>query len=140
MEVYMWLKLVILVIILSSRMIFAVDQLAGAEFTPIDKWRPIEPGNWIVRLVEFGPGDKLERKEQKSSACPHSSSFFLESFAPIKIGEAGCQFHTYRISERQFHIAGYCKKLGRGEHLEVTTLSASEDGRSFSSSTTWATP
>jgi hypothetical protein len=118
----------------------AAPRIGDAEPTPLDQWRPVDPGTWVVWEVKFSTGARTEQKETTSFACPYVAPFFLHSFAPIKIGKAGCEYLTYRVSDQQFHIAGRCKNLRRGVHQEMTTLIVAKDGHSFSSATSWLEP
>jgi hypothetical protein len=139
MPLYLMRYLVVFFLALIAHNIaFSAQKIVGPESTPIDLWHPIESGHWMVTETTFKAGSAAIQNEKKLSACPYPSLFILRSFSPIKIGKGGCQFQTYGVSERQFHIAGACMSLGGGTHVEMTTLTVHEDGRSFSSATTWA--
>jgi hypothetical protein len=134
-------KFIIFLVPIFSLFVVALPVHAGitddAEPTPLETWRPVESGMWVVRDVSFAGGTRTALAEKTASACPYPSLFFLRSFAPVKIGKAGCQFETYRISDQAYHITGTCKNLRGGNHLEMTTLTVASDRLSFKSATSW---
>ena len=129
--------LVALALLCCAFLLFA-QQIEGPIPTPIDQWQPVLSGQWSITTKRFdSSGVDSPQTKQNISACPYSSLLFLNPSAPIKLGEAGCQFRAYRISKTQFHIAARCKALRGPDHYETTTLLVSPNGRAFSSATTW---
>jgi hypothetical protein len=64
---------------------------------------------------------------------------FLNDVANIQLGEPGCRYATYKLSDQVFHIAAQCRALRGPDHFETTTLDVSDDGRRFTAATTWGT-
>ena len=122
----------------------SAQQLAGAVDARIDQWQPVLPGSWTVWTRKFGAGvdDALLGPSGQSqvSACPYSSLFILRSHAAVKLGKSGCQFHVYQLSTSDYHLAARCRTLSGKDHYETTTLAVSNEGRAFTSATTWSEP
>jgi hypothetical protein len=125
-------------------MIMHAQQLEGPIETRIDKWQPVLPGKWTVSDKRFEAGHEEASPavsiQGEALACPYSSLFLLRSHAPVKLGEPGCQFRTYRLSKSEYHIVATCRTLAGKDHYEITTLTVSSDGKAFSSATTWMEP
>jgi hypothetical protein len=118
-----------------------VQQLEGPIETRVDQWQPVLPGKWAVSTKRFEAGHEQASPAASTQAgvsgCPYSSTFILRSHAPVKLGEPGCQFRTYRISKNEYHIVARCRTLAGKDHYETTTLTVSNEGKAFSSATTW---
>jgi hypothetical protein len=125
-------------------MIAYAQQLEGPIETRIDKWEPVSPGKWTVSEKTFEAGHEKASPaaptRAEALACPYSSLFILRSHAPVKLGEPGCEFRTYRLLESEYHIVARCRTLAGKDHYEMTTLTVSSDGKAFSSATTWMEP
>jgi hypothetical protein len=125
-------------------MIVGAQQLEGPIETRIDKWQPVLPGTWTVSTKRFVAGHEetspAASTQASALACPYSSIFILRSHATVKLGEPGCEFRTYRLSEREYHIVARCRTLAGKDHYEMTTLTVSSDGKAFNSATTWTEP
>lgn len=125
-------------------MIVHAQQLEGPIETRIDKWQPVLPGKWTVSNKRFDAGHEeaspTASTQAEILACPYSSLFILRSHAPVKLGEPGCEFRTYRLSKSEYHIVAICRTLAGKNHYEMTTLTVSSDGKAFSSATTWTEP
>jgi hypothetical protein len=120
------------------------QQLEGPIETRADQWQPVLPGKWTVSTKRFEAGREqaspAASTQAGASACPYSSLFILQSHAPVKLGEPGCQFRTYRVSKNEYHIVARCRTLAGTDHYETTTLTVSNEGKAFSSATTWIEP
>lgn len=136
-----WTRVFVLVW-LALMMIVHAQQLEGPIETRIDKWQPVLPGKWTVsnRRFEAGHEEASGSTQAEALACPYSSLFILRSHAPVKLGEPGCEFRTYRLSKSEYHIVATCRALAGKDHYEMTTLTVSSDGKAFSSATTWMEP
>lgn len=125
-------------------MMVCAQQLDGPIETRIDQWQPVLPGKWTVSTRRFEAGHEQASRAASTqagvSACPYSSLFILRSHAPVKLGEPGCQFHTYQISKNEYHIVARCRTLAGKDHYETTTLTISNERKAFSSATTWIEP
>ena len=117
----------------------APDQIGPAIKTPIDQWRPVRPGIWTVKSIRSDSRVGQSPAVEKISACPYPAMLFLNDVANIQLGEAGCRYTTYKLSEQVYHIAAHCRALRGGDHFETTTLKVSDDGRQFTAATTWDT-
>jgi len=128
---------------LSLMMLYA-QQLEGPIETRVDQWQPVLPGKWTVSTKTFEAGHEQELRAASTqagvSACPYPSLLFLRSYAPVKLGEPGCQFRTYRVSKNEYHIVARCRTLAGKDHDETTTLTVWNEGKAFSSATTWIEP
>jgi hypothetical protein len=128
---------------LSLMMVYA-QQLEGPIETRVDQWQPVLPGSWTLSTKRFEAGHEqtppAATTQAGASACPYPSLFFLRCQAPVKLGEPGCQFRTYRISKNEYHIVARCRTLAGKDHYETTTLTVSNEGKAFSSATTWIEP
>jgi Protein of unknown function (DUF3617) len=128
---------------LSLMMVYA-QQLESPIETRVDKWQPVLPGKWTVSTKRFEAGQEqalaAASTQAAASACPYPSLFFLRNQAPVKLGEPGCQFRTYRVSKNAYHIVARCRTLAAKDHYETTTLTVSNEGKAFSSATTWIEP
>lgn len=115
--------------------------LEGPIEVGITEWQPVSPGKWRVSTKRFGPRDGRSSSGGSAgvgvSACPYPSVMFLRSYASVKLGEAGCQFQTYRLSPNDYHIIARCRTLGGKDHFETTTLTVSNESKAFKSATTW---
>ena len=127
-----------LAIVFGLSLTMAAQQLPGLIPTPIDQWRPVEPGIWTISTKQFTSGDgQSPQTMQELSGCPYSSLLFLHANRPAKLSEAGCQFQTFRMSETLYHVVARCKALQGQVLSETTTISVSANGRAFSSVTSW---
>jgi hypothetical protein len=126
---------------LSLLMVYA-QQVEGPIETRVDQWQPVLPGKWMVSTKRFetDQGSPAASTQAGVSACPYPSLFFLRSHAPVKLGEPGCQFRTYQVSKNEYHIVAQCRTLAGKDHYETTTLTVSNEGKAFSSATTWIEP
>ena len=128
---------------LSLTMVYA-QRLEGPIETRVDQWQPVLPGKWTISTRRFEAGHEQASAAGSTrdgvSACPYPSLFFLRSQAPLKLGEPGCQFRTYRVSRNEYHIVARCRTLAGKDHYETTTLTVSNEGKAFSSATTWIQP
>jgi hypothetical protein len=125
-------------------MIVQAQQIEAPIDTRIDRWQPVLPGQWIVSSKRF-PAKQTDASSATStqttaSACPYSSLLFLRSDASVKLGEPGCQFRAYQLSKNEYHIVARCRTLSDKDHYETTTLTVSNEGKAFSSATTWIEP
>ena len=127
-----------------SLMTVCAQRLEGPIETHVDQWQPVLPGEWTISTRRFAPGREQApaavSTQQGVSGCPYPALFFLRSHAPVKLGELGCQFRTYRVSNNQYHIVARCRTLAGKDHFETTTLTVSREGKAFSSATTWSEP
>jgi hypothetical protein len=127
-----------------SLMMAYAQQLEGPIETRVDQWQPVLPGKWAVSTKRFEAGHEralpAASTQAAALACPYPSLFFLRSQAPVKLGEPGCQFRTYRVSKNEYHIVARCRTLAGTDHYETTTLTVSNEGKAFSSATTWIEP
>jgi hypothetical protein len=128
---------------LTLMMVYA-QQVEGPVETRVDQWQPVLAGKWTVSTKSFGVGHEravpAAPTQAAASACPYPSLFFLRSHAPVTLGEPGCQFRTYRVSKNEYHIVARCRTLAGKDHYETTTLIVSNEGKAFSSATTWIEP
>jgi len=124
-------------------MVYA-QQLEGPIETRVYLWQPVLPGRWMVSTKRFEAGREQTSPAASTqtgvSACPYPSLLILRSHAPVKLGEPGCQFRTYRVSKAEYHIVARCGTLAGSDHYEITTLTVSNEGKAFSSVTTWIEP
>lgn len=134
-------------ILLSSSlwlMVVYAQQLEGPVETRVDQWQPVLPGSWTLSTKRFDAGNEQALSAAPTqaavSACPYPSLLFLRSHAPVRLGEPGCQFRTYRVSKNEYHIVTRCRTLAGKDHYETTTLTVSNEGKTFSSATTWMEP
>jgi hypothetical protein len=120
------------------------QELEGPIETHIDQWQPVLPGKWIVSTKRFEGGHEpasfAATTKAETLACPYSALLVLRSHTPVKLGEPGCVFLTYRLSKDEYHIVSRCRTLAGKDHYEVTTLTVSSDGKSFRSATSWTEP
>jgi hypothetical protein len=128
---------------LAVRILYA-QQFEGPIETRVDQWQPVLPGKWTVSRKRFVAGHEQvspsASTQAAASACPYSSLMILRSQATVKLGEPGCQFRTYRVSKNEYHIVAQCRTLAGKDHYETTTLTVSNEGKAFSSATTWIEP
>jgi hypothetical protein len=117
----------------------APEQMGSAIKTPIDQWRPVRPGTWSVKSTRSDSPVGQPPAVAMISACPYPSMLFLNNVANIQLGEPGCRYGTYKLSDQVYHIAAHCRALRGRDHFETTTLQVSDDGRKFAAATTWDT-
>ena len=117
----------------------APDQIGPAIKTPIDQWRPVRPGTWTIKSTRSDSRAGQSPAAATISACPYSALLFLNNMADIQLGESGCRYATYKLSDQVYHIAAHCRALRGRDHFETTTLKVSDDGRQFTAATTWET-
>lgn len=110
--------------------------------TRVEQWQPVVPGQWNVTTKKFDMGHEhaLPSMSTRASTCPFSSLFFLRSRSSVKLGKPGCQFRTFKLSKNEYHIVAQCRTLANKDHYETTTLTVSNQGKGFSSATTWIEP
>jgi len=119
---------------------FATAQSLTPIATPIETWRPVEPGSWRLSSTRSDAKPPQAATVATSLACPYSATLFLARLAPIKLGEAGCRHSTYQLSPHSYHIATECSVLHGGSHYETTTLNVADDERHFVAVTSWSGP
>ena len=120
--------------------IMVAAQSVAPIATPIDTWRPVEPGSWRLSSTRSDAKSGQAPAVATTLACPFSATLFLANLAAIKLGEAGCRPTTYQLSSHSFHIATECSVLRGGSHYETTTLNVADDERHFVAVTTWSGP
>lgn len=116
----------------------ASQQTGAAIQTPIDQWRPVRPGTWTVTSTRTDSRSGQPPAVTTTSACPYPALLFLNKLADIPIGESGCRYNTYQLSDPIYHIVAQCRALRGGDHFETTTLRVAEDGRQFTAATSWS--
>jgi len=95
--------------------------------TPLDAWRPVEPGRWrLTSVISVGIGIPRETT-RLVDACPWPSLLLLRYSGSEKLGKAGCRHDTVELPNRRYRVTTRCALLAGGESNETTVFEIVSD-------------